>query len=117
LQPGRPQKTRTLAHGKAEFTGFLETAFHNAADVSIDGAIHYQCMDWRHIDEMKEAREAVYSELKNLCIGSNDNAGMESFYLSRHELIFVRKVGSANRRRHASAIRRRFRPKQSTGKA
>ena len=80
---------------KAEFTGFLETAFRNAADVSMDGAIHYQCMDWRHIDEMKKAGEAVYSELKNLCIWSKDNAGMGSFYRSQHELVFVWKVGSA----------------------
>ncbi|WP_336974941.1 ParB/Srx family N-terminal domain-containing protein [Sphingobium aromaticiconvertens] len=80
-----------------EFSGFLETAFRNAADVSIDGAIHYQCMDWRHINEMMRAGEAVYSELKNLCIWSKDNAGMGSFYRSQHELVFVWKVGVSGR--------------------
>ncbi|CAD7337974.1 site-specific DNA-methyltransferase [Sphingomonadales bacterium 56] len=80
---------------KAEFTGFLETAFRNAADVSMDGAIHYQCMDWRHVEEMMKAGSAVYSELKNICIWSKDNAGMGSFYRSQHELVFVWKVGSA----------------------
>ena len=80
---------------RAEFTGFLETAFRNAADVSMDGAIHYQCMDWRHVEEMMKAGSAVYSELKNICIWSKDNAGMGSFYRSQHELVFVWKVGTA----------------------
>ncbi len=80
---------------EAEFTGFLETAFRNAADVSIDGAIHYQCMDWRHVEEMMKAGRAVYSDLKNICIWSKDNAGMGSFYRSQHELVFVWKVGTA----------------------
>ncbi|KQN04383.1 DNA methylase N-4 [Sphingobium sp. Leaf26] len=77
-----------------EFTGFLETAFRNAADVSMDGAIHYQCMDWRHVEEMMRAGRAVYSELKNICVWSKDNAGMGSFYRSQHELVFVWKVGT-----------------------
>lgn len=80
---------------RPEFTGFLETAFRNAADVSMNGAIHYQCMDWRHVEEMMKAGSAVYSELKNICIWSKDNAGMGSFYRSQHELVFVWKVGSA----------------------
>ncbi|HYD17695.1 MAG TPA: site-specific DNA-methyltransferase, partial [Patescibacteria group bacterium] len=32
-------------------------------------------------------------ELKNLCVWVKDNAGMGSFYRSRHELIFVFKSG------------------------
>lgn len=79
----------------AEFTGFLETAFRNAANFSIDGAIHYQCMDWRHVEEMMKAGRAVYSDLKNICIWSKDSAGMGSFYRSQHELVFVWKVGTA----------------------
>ena len=31
-----------------EFTAFLRTSFRNLADVCVDGAIHYICMDWRH---------------------------------------------------------------------
>jgi len=38
------------------------------AAVSRDGAIHFICMDWRHMAEMLAARRAVYSELKNLPI-------------------------------------------------
>jgi DNA modification methylase len=77
-----------------QFTDFLTDAFRNAAEFSVNGAIHYQCMDWRHMVEMMEAGEAVYSELKNLCVWSKDNGGMGAFYRSQHELVFVWKVGT-----------------------
>jgi DNA modification methylase len=80
---------------EAEFTTFLRTAFANAATVSQDGAIHYQCMDWRHMGEMLEAGHSVYSGLQNLCVWAKDNGGMGSFYRSQHELVFVWKVGDA----------------------
>ena len=38
---------------------------------------------------------AVFSELKNLCIWNKTNGGMGSFYRSKHELVFVFKLGSA----------------------
>jgi DNA modification methylase len=78
-----------------EFVAFLRTAFFNQAEFSLDGAIHYQCMDWRHMREMLKAGHAVYSELKNLCVWTKDNGGMGSFYRSQHELVFVWKVGKA----------------------
>jgi len=46
-------------------------------------------MDWRHISEMLEAGHRIYDELKNLCVWNKSNAGMGSFYRSKHELIFV----------------------------
>ena len=79
----------------AQFTDFLATAFRNAASVSLDGAVHYQCMDWRHMGEMLGAGESVYSDLKNLCVWTKDNGGMGTFYRSKHELVFVWKVGDA----------------------
>ena len=79
-----------------QFVEFLKSTFLNAASLSIDGAIHYICMDWRHLNEMLEAGRAVYSELKNLCIWNKNNAGMGSFYRSKHELIFVWKVGKGS---------------------
>ena len=79
----------------AQFTEFLRIAFANAAAVSMDGAVHYQCMDWRHIAEMMDAGNAVYSQLLNMCVWVKDNGGMGAFYRSQHELIFVWKVGSA----------------------
>jgi DNA modification methylase len=37
----------------------------------------------------------VYSELKNLCVWNKTNAGMGSFYRSKHELVFVWKSRTA----------------------
>ena len=79
----------------AEFTEFLTRAFRNMADHSADGAIHFLCMDWRHMAEMLAAGAAVYGELKNLIVWAKDNGGMGTFYRSRHELIFAFKHGSA----------------------
>jgi DNA modification methylase len=79
----------------AEFTEFLRTSFANMANVSVDGAIHFICMDWRHLQEVQTAGASVYSELKNLIVWVKDNGGMGSFYRSRHELIFAFKVGAA----------------------
>jgi DNA modification methylase len=62
---------------------------------TIEGSIHYICMDWRHMAEMMAAGNAVYAELKNLCIWTKTNAGMGSFYRSKHELVFVWKSGTA----------------------
>ena len=63
----------------AEFDSFLRTSLGHAASQSIDGAIHYVCADWRHQREVIAAGEAVYSELKNLCIWNKTNAGMGRF--------------------------------------
>lgn len=78
-----------------EFTFFLQTAFKNLATYSVDGSIHYICMDWRHMPEILEAGQAAYDAFKNLIIWVKDNGGMGTFYRSRHELIFVFKKGSA----------------------
>jgi len=76
-----------------EFTSFLSGAFRNVAAFSVDGSIHFICMDWRHIEELLAAGRATYSELKNLCVWVKDNAGMGSFYRSRHEFVVVFKHG------------------------
>ncbi len=80
----------------AEFTGFLRAAFRNLAGASIDGAIHFVCMDWRHMGEVQAAADGIYAELKNLIVWVKDNGGMGTFYRSRHELIFAFKVGTAS---------------------
>src|SRR5262249_5683356 len=78
---------------EAEFTAFLKVVFALLAENTVGGSIHQVCMDWRHIDEMLGAGRAVYSELKNLCVWNKTNAGMGSFYRSKHELVFVWKSG------------------------
>jgi DNA modification methylase len=78
-----------------EFAGFLETVFQRLAAFSVDGSIHYVCMDWRHMQQILAAGQAAYRELKNLIVWVKDNGGMGSFYRSKHELIFAFKNGSA----------------------
>ena len=80
---------------REEFTGFLRTIFQILAAHSIDGSIHFICMDWRHMGEVQQASIGAYSELKNLIVWVKDNGGMGTFYRSRHELIFVYKSGDA----------------------
>ena len=78
-----------------EFTTFLEKALSHHAAHSIDGALHFVCMDWRHSGELLAASRSVYSECKNLCVWVKTNAGMGSLYRSQHELVHVFKVGTA----------------------
>jgi DNA modification methylase len=80
---------------EAEFARFLTTIFTQLAAHTTDGSIHQICMDWRHIPEMLKAGHAVYSELKNVCVWNKNNAGMGSFYRSKHELVFVWKSGTS----------------------
>lgn len=79
-----------------EFTQFLRSAFRQLNQFSIDGSIHFVCMDWRHIREVSDAAADTYSELKNLCVWAKTNAGMGSLYRSAHELVFVFKNGRAS---------------------
>lgn len=58
------------------FARFLETCLRNLADASLDGSIHYVCMDWRHMCEVLRAGNAAYTEYKNLCVWTKTNAGM-----------------------------------------
>lgn len=78
-----------------QFTTFLKSVFQHLCRHSHDGSIHQAFMDWRHMREMLDAGEAAYSELKNLCVWNKSNAGMGTFYRSKHELVFVWKNGSA----------------------
>jgi len=74
---------------------FLTDVLGNMAGASCDGAIHFVCMDWRHMTELLAAGDAVYDDLKNLIVWAKTNGGMGSFYRSQHELIFVFKKGRA----------------------
>ena len=80
---------------ESEFTRFLATFMGLATRYSDDGAIHQICMDWRHVAEVLAAAGDLY-EYKNLCVWNKTNAGMGTFYRSKHELVFVFKVGTAS---------------------
>ena len=80
---------------QCEFTTFLRTTMTNLTAHSLDGAIHFICMDWRHMREIMDAAQGIYAELKNLITWVKDSGGMGTFYRSRHELIFAYKYGTA----------------------
>lgn len=80
---------------KGEFVSFLKTTLLLCAENSRDGAIHFICMDWRHVGELLEAGHPIYHELKNICAWVKTNAGQGSFYRNAHELVFVYKRGTA----------------------
>lgn len=82
----------------AEFASFLTTVCQQLAAFSANGSLHYLCMDWRHLGELLAAGNAVYTELKNLCVWAKTNGGMGSLYRSQHELVFVFKHGTAPHR-------------------
>lgn len=79
----------------AEFTAFLRALFRNCVQYSVNGSIHYHCMDWRHMRELLDAADGVYSEHKQLLVWDKGNGGQGGFYRSQHELIFAFKSGKA----------------------
>ena len=76
------------------FIAFLKETLGAATKVSIDGAIHFACMDWRHIEELVTASRSLYGAMLNLIAWVKTNAGQGSFYRSQHELIGVFRVGA-----------------------
>jgi len=78
-----------------QFTGFLRSTLGNGAAYCADGSIAFICMDWRHMTELSEAGRTIFNELKNVCVWNKTNGGMGTFYRSKHELVFVFKVGDA----------------------
>ena len=94
----RRRASGTMASGEmstAEFTSFLAQVFANLAGHAADCAIHFICMDWRHLAEVLAAAAPAYTELKNFCVWAKSNGGMGSFYRSQHELVFVYNCGRA----------------------
>ncbi len=53
------------------------------------------------MDDVSAAGRTIYGDLLNLCIWHKSNAGMGSLYRSRHELIFVYRVGKTQ---HFNAV-------------
>ena len=80
---------------EAAFRTFLAATLGACAAVSRDGAVHFVCMDWRHMDDVAAVASDIYGERLNLCVWNKSNAGMGSLYRSRHELVFVYRVGEA----------------------
>lgn len=94
-------KHREFAMGSGEmsrpdFIAFLTRYMENCAAYSVDGSVHFACMDWRHIFELVTAGEAAFDKFLNLVVWNKTNAGMGTMYRSQHELIGVFKSGTAS---------------------
>ena len=77
-----------------DFIAFLEATLNAAAKISTDGAVHFVCIDWRHVEELAVAGRSIYGAMLNLITWVKTNAGQGSFYRSQHELIGVFRVGT-----------------------
>ena len=82
----------------AQYREFLSQALGNGVGVSIDGAVHFVCMDWRHIADLIEVGRGIYGAMLNLVVWNKTNSGQGSFYRSQHELIGVFRVGEESHR-------------------
>jgi DNA modification methylase len=79
---------------REQYARFLRGSFEHLVRHSVNGSLHFICMDWRHQLDLLLAADGAYSQLKNLCVWVKDNAGMGSLYRSQHELVFVFKNGT-----------------------
>lgn len=85
----------------SEFRSFLGETLGACTAVSRPGAVHFVCMDWRHMDDVSLAAGPIYDELLNICVWNKSNAGMGSLYRSKHEMVFVYRVPGAS---HINAV-------------
>jgi DNA modification methylase len=83
---------------REQFRKFMAVTSGNAARFSADGAVHFACIDWRHVDVLIDVGREIYGEMLNLVVWNKSNAGQGSFYRSQHELIGVFRVGKGPHR-------------------
>jgi DNA methylase/ParB-like nuclease domain len=81
----------------ADFVRFLRMTFDAAASVSREGAVHFVCMDWRHIAELMAAAEPIYGKAIDVAVWERPKAGPASLYRGQLEFIGVFGVGQAPR--------------------
>jgi DNA modification methylase len=87
---------------QGEFSAFLAQTFAAMSAVSRPGAVHYVCMDWRHLREVLAAGDKVYEALLNLCVWDKEAGGMGSFYRSQHELVLVWRLKGGTHRNNVA---------------
>jgi DNA modification methylase len=92
---GRLSHRQLTMAADAEYLDFLDSICANLVAFTVDGGMHFICMDWRHAKSLLIAGGRVYSELKNICVWNKDNPAMGSLYRSKYELVFVWKSGTA----------------------
>ena len=85
-----------------QFTEFEEKVFRLIAAHSGPASIHFAFCDWRHLIEMQTAGEAVFSELKNVCIWDKGRGSLGSLYRSAYEMVFCWKLGRGRSRNNVA---------------
>ncbi len=50
------------------FVDFFKDSLGACAAVSRDGAVHFVCMDWRHMGALETAGGEIYDTLLNVCV-------------------------------------------------
>jgi DNA modification methylase len=81
-----------------QFISFLSSSLKLLARYSVNGSVHFVCMDWRHAGELLTAGKQVYDSVLNVCVWVKNVGGMGSFYRSQHELVFVFRNGEGKHR-------------------
>jgi DNA modification methylase len=97
----RPFKMVSGEMSAERYQAFLSASMRLLAGHSVDGSLHFHCIDWRHLRALQQVADDIYRELLNICVWVKPNGGMGSFYRSRHELILVYKNG---KRRHSNNV-------------
>ena len=101
---GKGRKTHrefAMASGemsRSQFAEFLHSAIQRMRLYTDATAVHFMCMDWRHIAEAIGAIDQSGCEIINLCVWAKANGGMGSLYRSAHELVLVFHVRGAKHR-------------------
>ena len=68
---------------KTQFRKFLSQTLSKGVRVSAEGAVHFVCMDWRHVAELIEVGGELYGDLLNIVVWVKSNAGQGSFSRSQ----------------------------------
>jgi DNA modification methylase len=94
-----------------EFKDFLKKIMTTSIAHTVDGAIHFIFMDFRHCWHMTQAAHESYPEMastkrhayepKQVCVWVKDLFANGSFYRAKHEFCFIFKSGTA---KHLSKI-------------
>jgi DNA modification methylase len=94
-----------------EFKDFQKKIMTSAITHTVDGAIHFIFMDFRHCWHMTQAAHESYPEMastkrhayepKQVCVWVKDLFANGSFYRAQHEFCFIFKSGTA---KHVSKL-------------
>ena len=76
-----------------QYRAFLRSTLANGVAASSEGAVHYVCIDWRHVSDLIEVGRDVFGEMLNLVVWNKTTPGQGPLYRSQNELIAAFAVG------------------------